>query len=259
MEKKKIAYLPEQINIEEIKSNKIIENGIKRYSTLEINNEKIIFQTPIFEKAINIEMFKDYGDYYFIIPKNDQGNRFINFIQKLERRIIQIIYDNKQIWYPNVENVTFRSIIKNYTDEHNNGSSVIKFKIPYTVKTNKLMVDNLDNLNNGEKIKSKVIDISEGNVRMIVNLNAIWLTNNMFGIYLEPICVEEIIKIDIDYEFQNIIENVIQDHCLISTYIESEMNDNENKKNEIVDDEDSDEFSNDGSTLGLDFSTSDSN
>jgi len=148
MQKKKIANLPEQIIIKNIQSSSLMCNGTKRYSMLSFceNREQIVFQTPLFETAMDIENYSDYADFYYIIPNNSEGNSMIDFIQNLEKHIIEIIFKNKENWFPNVDNVTFRSLIKNYTSEEGIESKVIKFKIPYDTKTNLLMVETTENL-----------------------------------------------------------------------------------------------------------------
>jgi len=229
--KKKLANLPEQVVIEEIKSSSLMYNGSKRYSLLSIGStsrEPIIFQTPIFEKAMNVDNFGDYGDYYYVVPDDNHGNILIDFIQNLEKHVIDIIFQNKLNWFPDIDNVTFRSLIKNYTDEEGNVLKVIKFKIPYETKTNKLTVESLDNLAEAERVRSEVKKIDDGFIRMIVNVNAIWLTKNMFGIYLRPICIEEIQTIKYEFEFQNVSSS-------IAHYIDSEIKENieENKQRNI--------------------------
>jgi len=224
--KKKVANLPEQISVSEIRSSSLMCNGSKRYSLLSIGStrEPIVLQTPIFEKAMNVELYDEYGDYYYVIPDDYQGNKLIEFIQQLEKHVIEIIFQNKQNWFPEIDNVTFRSLIKNYTDENNNVLKVVKFKIPYDTRTSKLIVESLDNLVEAERSKSEVKQLDKGHIRMIVNVNAIWLTDNMFGIYLRPICIEEIETIVFDYEFQNQATTISLSH-----YIETEIKEKEGK------------------------------
>lgn len=234
MQKRKIANLPEQINIRNIKSSALMQNGTKRYSMLsyEGGQGQIVFQTPLFEKAMEIEHYNDYGDYYYVIPNNVEGNKMIEFISELEKHVIQILFLNKENWFPNIDNVTFRSLIKSYTNEEGMECKVIKFKIPYNTKTNLLTVETVENmdLSMGNREKISVKEIENGFVRMIVNVNAIWLTDSMFGIYLRPINIEEIRppiqECDNDFEFQNTTvnnETISKTVQSVSHYIESEI------------------------------------
>jgi hypothetical protein len=78
----------------------------------------------------------------------------------------------------------------------------------------------------GDREKISVKEIENGFVRMIVNVNAIWLTDNMFGIYLRPINIEEIRLPMYDYDFQNTSvnnETISKTVHSISHYIESEI------------------------------------
>jgi len=239
MQNRKIANLPEQIKIGNIISTSLVQNGTKRYSTLLYGGGKgqVMFQTPLFEKAMEIEHYTDYGDYYYVIPNDAEGNKMIEFISELEKHVIQILFMNKEKWFPNVDNVTFRSLIKSYKNEENVECKVIKFKIPYTTKTNVMHVDTIENidLSIGNRERISVKEIEDGFVRMIVNVNAIWLTDNMFGIYMRPINIEEIRptiqECDSDFEFQNTPvnnETISKTMRSVSHYIESEIKDTNN-------------------------------
>lgn len=237
-QKKKMAKLPEQINTNEIVGSVLMFNEKKRYSILSYSNkEQVVFQTPLFETAIDIEKYNDYGDYYYIIPEGSEGDKLIEFIEKMEKHVIEIIFKNKKEWFPNIDNVTFRSLIKNYTDD-NVEYKVIKFKIPYTTNTNVLYVENTDNLDLsvGERNKISVKELDNGLVRMIINVSAIWLADNMFGIYIRPINIEEIRIVNYDYEFQNtniINETLTKTIHSVSKYIDSDT--------DMIDDKQSDE------------------
>lgn len=234
MQTKKIANLPEQINIKNIQSSLLMHNGKKRYSMLSCGTtrEQIVFQTPLFQSAMDVEKFNDYADYYYIIPDNAEGKMMLQFILDLEQHIIQILFKNKENWFPNIDNVTFRSLIKNYTNDDNVEYKVIKFKIPYDTKTNLVNVDTMENLDlsTGNREKISVKDLGDGLVRMIVNVNAIWLTDNMFGIYLRPINIEEVrLPSEPVFEFQNTNvnnETISKTIYSITQYIESEIKEN---------------------------------
>jgi hypothetical protein len=220
--KKKIAYLPEQISVTDIKASPLMSNGPKRYSLLSMGKkEQIVFQTPLFEKAMEMNKYDGYNDCYYVIPDNSDGKNMIEFILSLEKQIIDIIYKNKTSFFPNVDNVTFRSLIKTFVDNDDDSESkVIKFKIPNDTKTYVSEVETLEHLADATREKSSVQQIGDGHIRMIVNVAAIWLTDTMFGLYLKPICIEEVRIVSYEFEFQN-------GSCSIVNYIDSEIRDRE--------------------------------
>jgi hypothetical protein len=199
--KQKIANLPEQVDITQINTSVIMYNNSKKYSLLSYkeNRESIFIQTPLFHGILDIEYFKEYAEFFLQIPKNDDGNNFLTFINELENKIMNLAYSNKSNWFNNQENIKFRSLVKNLEDDDNN--KVIKFRIPNVVRARRTFVDSIDNLNSSdsEEINVKLFT-QESYIRLIININAIWFTEDTFGLYLRPVYIEEVVPFQ--YEFQ---------------------------------------------------------
>jgi len=199
--KQKMAKLPEQINLNKLNTSSVMYNGNKRYSLISLDNtkENIFIQSPLFIGVLDVEEFKDYTELYFKFNNYDQSNNFINFINNIEQKIMSLAYENKDNWFGKQENIRFRSIIKNLEEDN---SKAIKFRIPHDIKIKRLYVDSLNSLNtsDSEMINLKEID-TENNFRLIININAIWFSEDLFGIYLRPVYVEEIIECE--YKFQD--------------------------------------------------------
>ena len=216
--KQKIAKLPDQIDVSLVKTSAIMYNNTKKYSLLSYGDgnvrDNLFIQTPLFENVFDVEHGKEFGEYYFQIPSDTAGTKFLNLINELEQRLISLAFENKSNWFQNKENIKFRSSIKNVqSDSIDNGANkVIKFRIPYNIKTKRLHIDTLDNMNTTDFENISIKNLDGGQVRIIININAIWFTDDMFGLYIRPIYVEEI-KL-CEYQFQE------QDNVL---FLDTEM------------------------------------
>lgn len=213
--KQKIAKLPEQVNLEQLKASSLMYNNGKRYSLISFGNnrESLFVQTPLFEGVLDADFFNEYGEYYFKINNDVSGQKFIDFIMELEKKVISLAFENKSNWFNKQENVRFRSILKNLeVDENADEVKVIKFKIPYSTKTKRIFVDSLDNLHNNDTENISVKELNDGSIRMIININAIWFTDDMFGLYLRPVYLEEI----------KTCEYTFQDNTGVSLFIDTE-------------------------------------
>jgi len=211
--KQKIAKLPEQIDVSLIKTSVIMYNNKKKYSLLsydERNNEKrdnLFIQTPLFESVLDVENYNEYGEYYFKIPNDETGNKFLDLINSIEKRLISLAYENKNNWFENKDNIKFRSSIKNIqNDTEDDNSKVIKIRIPYNIKCKRLFVESLDNMNTTDYESINLKNLDNGYIRIIININAIWFSDDMFGLYIRPVYLEEI-KL-CEYSFQE-NDNVI--------------------------------------------------
>jgi hypothetical protein len=219
--KQKTAKLPEQVNINLVQTSSIMYNNSKKYSMLSYEvksgvRETLFVQSPLFDGIVEVERYNDYMEMYFAITQDQNGLKFMNFINSLEQRLIHLAFENKTNWFKNKENIKFRSVIKNLDDD--NDTKIIKFRMPYNIKTKRIFVDSLDNLNSSDNESINISDIKDhnGQYRLIINVNAIWFTDDMFGLYLRPVYVEEIRQCE--YQFQ--------DQYGISYFIDSEIPNN---------------------------------
>jgi hypothetical protein len=200
---KKVAHLPTEININKIITTSVKMNNLKKYSLiLYENNEVLYIQTPLFNNILNINKKDNYIEFFVKITDID----FLNFLIELEKYIMNLAFINKNAWFDTIQNIKFKSLIKNL---ENNEDKVIKFKVPLIIKTKRLLVDSIDNINYNETELINIYDISNvNNIRFIININSIWFSNDLFGLYLKPVYVEEIILYE--YTFQN---NLNQYNC----------------------------------------------
>jgi len=204
--KQKIAKLPEQIDVSLIKTSTLMYNNKKKYSLLSYGEgstrDNLFIQTPLFENVFDVEHGPDFGEYYFQIPSDTAGQKFLNLINDLEQRLISLAFENKSNWFQEKENIKFRSSIKNVQSDtiDQNLNKVIKFRIPYNIKAKRLHIDTLDNMNTTDFENLLIKNIDGGQIRIIININAIWFTDDMFGLYIRPIYLEEI-KV-CEYQFQ---------------------------------------------------------
>lgn len=266
--KQKIAKLPEQVNLEEIRASSLMYNNGKRYSLISFGNnrESLFIQTPLFDSILDADYFNEYGEYYFKINNDVNGQKFIQFITELEKKIIGLAFENKSNWFNKQENVRFRSILKNLeVDDKTQEVKIIKFKIPFNTKTKRIYVDSLDNLHSNDTENISIKELDEGNIRMIININAIWFTDDMFGLYLRPVYLEEIktceytfqdntgVSLFIDTETQPVQKQSVNVFNKIVETIKEEVNDKQNFINDqeynsenekVIDNEHSDYESN---------------
>ena len=199
--KQKMAKLPEQVNVSLINASSIMYNNSKKYSFLTYGNlsrETLFVQSPLFEKQVEVQNYGEYTEHYYEIPNNKSGNAFLMLINNIEQRLIQLAFENKNNWFNSKENVKFRSVIKCLEDNEN---KVIKFRIPYNIKTKRIFVESYDVINPIENETITIRDITDGQTRIIININAVWFTDDMFGLYLRPVYVEEIKQCE--YQFQD--------------------------------------------------------
>lgn len=231
--KQKVAKLPEQVDESKLQTSSIMYNNSKKYSLISYgsNNETLFVQSPLFESIIDIDKYKEYVEYYFKIPQNEQGENFILFINKIEQKLMSLAYENKQSWFKDQENIKFRSLIKNLDDSNDN--KVIKFRMPYNIKTKRVYVDSIDNLCGiGSDCEDIHIDNIEGYIRLIININAVWFTDDMFGLYLRPVHVEEIRQCE--YQFQDQVNSTLFIDSEIAPKTQNIKKMDVNKLNNIV-------------------------
>lgn len=204
--KQKIAKLPDQIDESKLITSSVMYNNSKKYSLLSYGTEReaLFVQSPLFDGIIDCDKYQEYIEYYLKIPQTDEGDKFLKLINNIEKKLMNLAYENKNIWFDKKqENIKFRSLIKNLDDESDN--KVIKFRMPHNIKTKRLYVDSIDNLNSSDNEDISVESIGEGLIRLIINVNAIWFTDDMFGLYLRPVYIEEIKQCE--YQFQDQVNN----------------------------------------------------
>jgi hypothetical protein len=141
---------------------------------------KFFVQTP--ELVISkIESDDTISTIYFDLKANSSGkvSSFINFLISLDKAIIQNARANKQ-WFSS-NNIKFKGLIR-YEDANKpylklkvRNSSIYKLRITSDRQSEKCL---FSDLKSGMKVK------------MIVDVNGLWINNNGFGIYLKPFLID---------------------------------------------------------------------
>ena len=184
--------------------------------------QKLLFQTPQLLNIFDIEKSQYFSE--LILPLYDCNLKvplLIKFLKDLDSKFIDNAKTNKNEWFKNMSAIRYKSLIKNlYTatsqgtpnsglpkdDEKYCTNGLLKLKITNGVKI----------MENNNEIK--LDDLKKGNfVRLIIELHAVWVSKDVFGVYLKPVMIEQI---------QNKVMNFIDDKEDITeiNYLETEAN-----------------------------------
>jgi len=187
MSSSKVPYRISEIDINNICYTDIKVNNKKTIVYLKYNDnnkfKNIVFQTPTF---MSLYVPKIKNDIYELdIPligkEQHKINKFINFLESIDRKIIKDAKHNNK-WFEkfvNVKSMKFQRIIREPTDK-NNTNGIIRLKL---LKTNDFETIIQNN--------SSRVEIEEINkdcwLKCILELYAIWINDNGFGIFIRPV------------------------------------------------------------------------
>ena len=165
---------------------------------LTYNNQEFIIQTPDLYQEINTIIDKDnfYELNINIIDKYNKKNLFYDFLEKLDKFFINYITNNTKLF--DNHKIKYKSILR----KSNNIDRYIKIK---------LLKENI--INNNLKIicNNNLIDINnlkgKSTIKMLLDINAIWINQNNCGIYIKPIIINK--SITKEFSFINETENNI--------------------------------------------------
>jgi CRISPR/Cas system-associated endoribonuclease Cas2 len=197
MEENKI-HLINQIDLSKIIYSKVNEMNDKKLIHIyyEKPGQKLLFQTPQLLNIFDIQKNQYFNE--LILPLYDCNLKvplLIQFFKDLDSKIIDAAKDNKNEWFKNKQAIRYKSTIKNlytsqsqtnyYTptkdDEKYSKNGLIKLKLTNGIKI----------LENNNEIKLEDLK-KNNNLRLIVELYGIWVSNEVFGIYLKPVMIEQI-------------------------------------------------------------------
>ena len=216
-------HLINQIDLSKIIYSKVNEMNDKKLIHIyyEKPGNKLLFQTPQLLNIFDIQKSKYFNE--LILPLYDSNLKvplFIQLLKDLDSKIIEGARLNKNEWFKNKSSIRYKSLIKNlhtansqtnhYTpskeDEKYSSNGLIKLKITNGVK---IIENNMD-------IKIEEL-VKNNHLRLIIELYGVWVSNDIFGIYLKPVMVEQI---------ENKIINFIDDKEDITDvdYLETEAN-----------------------------------
>jgi hypothetical protein len=187
--------------ISEIELNNIQYKNIKESTNRKIifikyrenkKHKNLVFQLPTLVNDSSI----DSKDIEIILNTKDNNKKakLINFLNELDNKIIQDAKLNASVWFDHIQdktNVNYNHIIRNFKDNES-----IKFKIlnEKEFKTN-LFID--------DEIKIDIEDIpTNGEIKCILELYAIWINGNNFGPIIRPVILSFLPDTDTEYNYE---------------------------------------------------------
>jgi CRISPR/Cas system-associated endoribonuclease Cas2 len=234
MEENKI-YLINQIDVNKIIYSKINEMNDKKLIQIfyEKPGQKLLFQTPQLLNIFDIQKNKYFNE--LILPLYDCNLKvplLIQFLKDLDSKIIDSARINKNEWFKNKTSIRYKSLIKNLYTSNTHSQNYTPSEDDKKYSQNGLLKLKLTNgvkiLENGNEISLDKLN-KNSNLRMIVELYGVWVSNDVFGVYLKPVMIEQI---------ENKTLNFIDDKEDITevNYLETEANSEDEflDKNEIV-------------------------
>jgi len=196
----RLAKKIKNIDITKIEYHSINNENNKKYINIALDNNDFVFQTPLLYNNSKLIDFKFF--YQLDIPlcgkSGEHTERFIDFLNNLDQKILFDGKSNKDIWFKdhtNLSQMKYKSLIRSplYKNEFNK-NGIIRIKFPKN--TTDIRIGNArisdDKLNQV---------ITNCYIRLILKIKFIRITNYEFGLFLEPlkILIEEIE----DYDFVN--------------------------------------------------------
>jgi len=182
----KVPYNIKSIDLNNInvKTPKIIKN--KKIIFLKYDNNNFVIQLSKLENNI---IFDSTNEIEFEINKKDQ----INFMNKLDDYIISLGKTNANEWFSHIDDkssIDYQRIL-----QYNNS---VKIKIVNNDNFKTTMILNeepIENLNNLENYSL--------NSKILLEIYAIWIKNNSFGLLLRPVNVAFTSINSYNYDFIN--------------------------------------------------------
>jgi hypothetical protein len=196
MEENKI-HLINQIDLNKIIYSKVNEMNDKKLIHIYYENpgQRLLFQTPQLLNIFDIQKSKYFNE--LILPLYDCNLKvplLTQFLKDLDSKVIEGARTNKNEWFKNKSAIRYKSLIKNlYTSQSNNNNSPSTEDEKYS-KNGLIKLK----LTNGTKIleknnEIKLEDLHKNNyVRLIVEVYGIWVSKEVFGLYLKPVMIEQI-------------------------------------------------------------------
>lgn len=179
----------EEINLDNLKFTDVKSNLKKTIIYIKYDNgnqlSNLVFQTPSLYN-VNEPLFRN-NNFELDVPlfgKNeDRVNEFVNFLNKLDEKIVNEASRNHK-WFNNfVKNnkIKYQKSVRESSDsKYKNG--MIKIKL---IKSNKFQTKILK-----DDSVIRFNDILENSwIKMILEVYAIWINENGFGLFIRPILV----------------------------------------------------------------------
>ncbi len=183
----KVPYRISEIDINNICYTDIKVNNKKTIIYLKYNDnnkfKNIVFQTPTFMSTYVPKIKNDIYelDVPLIGKEQNKINKFINFLESIDKKIIKDAKHNNK-WFEkfaNVKSMKYQRIIREPTDKSNK-AGIIRLKL---LKTNdfETIIQNTTSRMEIEEINKDCW------LKCILELYAIWINENGFGIFVRPV------------------------------------------------------------------------
>ena len=192
------------INLNNIKYTGIKSNSKKtiiyiKYKTNNENLSNLVFQTPSLFN-INKPYFKN-NIYELDIPlvskSSEKLSQFINFLNNLDNKIISDSSIN-QHWFDNLvksNSIKYQKIIRSCRDSKRFKNGMIKLKI--------LKTDNFETKLLSNESVININSINQNNwIKSIMEVYAIWITKDGFGLFIRPVLMSFKINENIEYNYE---------------------------------------------------------
>ena len=224
-------YLSNNFNIDDIIYSNIINERDGKKTIFLYDKEigkKIYIQTPMLRNMINISKKDKYDELNIPLygSKKNKINEFIEFIKKLDNKVISDAKKYKNEWFSNNSNIRYRSLIKNIHDDY---IDTIEYKIGmFENGIIKFKITNCTSITVNEQIVNAEQLFVEQDIRTIFQIYAIWISGDLFGIYLKPIKIDQKIKPIETIEFIDVSD----DDSVYNTEMNN-LSDNSNSDSDI--------------------------
>ena len=205
-----------EINFDNIIYSKIKSNKNKTVIFLKYKNNNninnFVIQSPSLFSNNSVIKCSNYS--YLDVPllgkKTNQVNNFIDFLEKLDEKVIYDAKLNSNSWFKEFDvddNVNFQKIIR--ISENKNIKGELRLKI-----INNSEFKTILKLNNKKIISENEIPINNF-CKVILEIQAIWINKNGFGLFFRPILISfyplenfnlQYKLIESDEEIDNIID-----------------------------------------------------
>jgi hypothetical protein len=223
----KVPYRINEIDLNNICYTDIKTNSKKTIIYIKyMDNHKLknlVFQTPTL-MSTNLIQCKN-NIYELDVPllgkETDKINRFINLLNMLDKKIIKDAKINNKWFeqYANVKTMKYQKIIRSSNDDSNK-NGVLRLKLLKTTDFETVVQQNNNRINIEEINKDCWL-------KCILEIYAIWVNENGFGVFIRPILLsfKPCMKISYDYklvEDSDEVEEVFETVQDNSIFIRSE-------------------------------------
>jgi hypothetical protein len=165
-----------------------IRGKIKKYIPISYESvgNKLVFQTPLLycnSKPIRNDTYYEldiplYGKTYRKVDK------FVKLLKELDMKFINDVKNNGKKWFEGKNTIQYKSIIRDINDKskiYENGLIKVKLLTDY----NGTVV-----MQNGKEISPEDLQ-NNAEIRMILEVRALWLSDTGFGLYLKPHLIDQ--------------------------------------------------------------------